>query len=852
VRIDPDGTTRRYAHRDGDPRTLPNDTIQSVLEDRDGLLWVGTFGGLATLDRASGRFSPVPGPGGVLASQPVQALLQTPDGAVWIGTRSAGVFRRDPTGKWTNLSASNAQLSDDYVRVLYADRAGNLWVGTDVGGLDRVDRAGHLQVFRHSATDPGSLPDDRVHAVWEAADGTLWVGTGFGLARLRPHGTRFVNLFEDDGLPSSAILGILGDHAGFVWLASNGGLSRLDPVSGAVHTFGANDGVQGPIFTSGSAFATRDGELLFGGRHGLNRFRADAIVPNPHRPPIVLTDFQVFGKRPANLGAPVEALDRIELSHRDSFFTLELAALDFVDPERNRYAYELDGFDPGWVELGERHAISYTRVEPGEYTLRVRAANSDGLWNEQGLAIPFVVTPPFWATWWFRTLAILLVAAALVGGHQARLRVERRRNAELERLVAERTREAVARRQEAETQRRRLTLTNDLVKIINEETEFGELLRAILEGVTFFVAGERGLALVVDPEGRFRSAASAGWVGGTPPAVDCTREEVEKQYLALGRELAPGVIVGPPSPSALRDLEQRHGGPSASVLALRIEVENEVAGYVLISHVRDPRAFTALDVSAVQDLTEHVDSAFLKGRVLSRLRNANEKKSEFLGIAAHDLRSPLGGILSTTDLLLRLLGEGKVDNEIWQRFLGNVRFAAEQMRTLVSDLLDVTSIESGRVRVDFRRHRLRDLVEEWLPLHQRIAEDKGIRLVVDEPPAELAVMADRTRVGEVVDNLLSNAIKFTASGREVRLSCVPNSHEVSVLVRDEGPGFSTEELPRAFDGGRLSARPTAGEASSGLGLVIVKKLVELQGGRVWVESQPGVGSTFGFTLPIAG
>jgi ligand-binding sensor domain-containing protein/signal transduction histidine kinase len=852
VRIDADGTTARYLHRDGDPSSPPSDQPQALLEDRQGTFWVGTFGGLARLDRRTGRFTTEAGPGGAFAGQPIEALLQAPDGTLWLGTRRAGLFRRDPAGRWSHVPGGPDGLSDDYVRTLYLDRQGRLWVGTDAGGLDRIERDGTVRVFRHRDGDATSLSDDRVHALWEAEDGTLWVGTDFGLDRLAPGDSRFTSLFEDDGLPSSTVLGILGDGAGRLWISSHGGLSRLDPKSGVVLAFGRSDGLQGPIFTSGSALRTASGELLFGGRAGLNRFRPESIVANPHPPPVVLTDLMVFGKRPA-LPAPVTALPRLDLSYRDTFFTLEVAALDFVDPERNRFAYKLEGYDPEWVDAGGSHTIAYTRVAPGSYVLRVRAANSDGVWNEQGLALPLAVAPPFWRTWWFETLAVLLGAAALFGGHQGRLHTIRRRNAELERLVEERTREAVARRLEAEAQRRRLALTNDLVKLINEETELEELLRAILEGLTFFTAGERGLALVLEDDGRFRTAAAAGWVGGSPPPLVVSGDEVERQYLAAARPLGADVLVGPAAASSLRDLEERHGGPSLATLALRIEVEGVVAGYLLISHTRDSRAFADLDGAAVQDLTEHVASAFLKGRMLARVRQANEQKSEFLGIAAHDLRSPLGGILSTVDLLLRLLGEGKVDAGLWHRFLANVRGAAEQMRTLVSDLLDVTAIETGRVRLEPRRERLRELLESWLPLHQRIAEDKGIELVFEPPPDDLEVLADRARVGEVLDNLLSNALKFTAEGGRVRLSAEPNGNgrDVSVLVSDEGPGLPADEVDRVFAGGRLSARPTAGEASSGLGLLIVKKLVELHGGRVWVESRPGEGSTFGFTLPLA-
>ena len=860
VRIAPDGVETRFVHagRKGGPQ--PQDNVQALLVDRAGALWLGTYGGLLQLDRKAGVFVPPAGAPAQLATETVESLLAARDGSLWVGTRFAGLFRRDAAGRWSHLGRGpdGRGLSDDYIRCLYEARDGSLWIGTDVGGLNRRLPDGRLERFLPDTTRAGSLSDSRVNAVWEDAAGALWVGTAFGLDRLDPPGgryRRFTAFFEDDGLPSAAILAILGDATGRLWISSHGGLSRVDPRVGpggrlAVDSYGESDGLQGLIFTGGAAAASPDGELLFGGRNGLNRFVPQTLRVNRHRPPVVITDVRVLGERP-RLAHPVTAIDRLDLTHRDTFFTVELAALDFVDPQRNRFAYKLEGFDPEWVESGTRRWAPYTRVDPGDYVLRVRAANSDGVWNETGLALAVHIEPPWWGTTWFRTLAAAMLVAALVASHQARLRAVRRRNVELERQVAERTREAVARRLEAEGQRRRLELVNNLVKLINQETEFPELLRAILEGVIFFEAAERGLALVADGEGGFVAVASSSWVHDEgPTGAALSRADVERDYLAQSRELAPGIFLGKAAPGRLADLEAAHGGVSATVLALRIEVEGEAAGYLLLSH-RKPHAFDALDLEALQELVEHLVSAFFKGRALERLRLASEQKSLFLGIAAHDLRSPLGGILSTTDLLLRLLGEGRVDPELWRRFLGNVKLTAEQMRALVSDLLDVTAIETGRVKVEPRRERLCDVVAQWTPLHQQIAAEKGIELEVEQPPVELEVMADQARVGEVLDNLLSNALKFTARGGRVRLWCRRREAEVAVLVADSGPGLAADEVERAFDGGKLSARPTAGEASSGLGLVIVKKLVELHGGRVWVESRPGDGATFGFTLPLA-
>jgi two-component system sensor histidine kinase/response regulator len=255
------------------------------------------------------------------------------------------------------------------------------------------------------------------------------------------------------------------------------------------------------------------------------------------------------------------------------------------------------------------------------------------------------------------------------------------------------------------------------------------------------------------------------------------------------------------------------------------------------------------DISEVKQGEERLRKANVKlTEANHELSELNKKKNEFLGIAAHDLRSPLACISSFSDLLLRFLEEDRRDPALWKRFLGNIRSTSKQMSGLVDSLLDVTAIESGRLELDILRMKLNELLQECETLHSESANAKSINLTIEASNDEVEVETDKMRIGEVLDNLVGNAIKFTHPEGKVRVSSETNESEVVISVADTGQGLNDSELGRVFTGKKLSARPTGGETSTGLGLVIVKKILELHGSRIWIESKKGVGTTFHFSL----
>ena len=482
-----------YRHRPNDPGSLSADMIWSIYEDRQGVLWVGTWGrGLNRLDEASGRFERHffrTLADDTLAANVINEIHEDREGRFWLGT-DVGLVRFDrASGRVTlyrNDPRDPTSLSHNTVRFVHHDRSDRLWVGTDYG-LNLMDpAAGTFRPLGHDPTDSLSLSHDGLWTVLETASGELWFGTVEGLNRLRAGNTEFdrqgaqspaeggvsnqfirslhedrhgqlwvgtddgLNLFdpatgratvytESDGLPNDVIYGILEDDSGFLWLSTNRGLSRFDPVRGRFRNFDARDGLQSNEFNRRAYWKRRNGQLWFGGINGLTAFFPDRIRPNTYVPPVVLTSFRRLGRNVA-LEASAAAVRRLELSYRDSFVSFEFAALDYHAPDKNRYAYWLEGLNEGWIELGTRRELTFANLAPGDYTLRVRGSNGDGVWNEAGLAIELYVAPPFWATPWFRLVAVLATVLLLAAAYNLRTRGIRRRNLALEAEVRQRQR----------------------------------------------------------------------------------------------------------------------------------------------------------------------------------------------------------------------------------------------------------------------------------------------------------------------------------------------------------------------------------------------------------------------------
>ena len=462
--------------------SLSDDRVMSLMTDHEGYVWAGTMEG--GLDRITPRtldvkvFASNPNDPATLGAPGVMSVLEDSAGRIWAGTYGGGLARLDrATGRFKRYqpdAANPTSLSGDRVTALAEDPTGRLWVGTDGGGLNVLDpESGQFFHLQHDARNPRTLSGSTVYSIYVDPHKTVWIGTRSGLDRVVgsahvPEAVRFDHFNDRNGLPNDTIYGIHADAAGRLWLSTNYGLARFDPHTEEVLSFHRSHGLQEEEFNFGAHYATPDGRLLFGGAKGYNAFDPAHIQFDVTPPPVAMTAALELGK-PVVLGTHS---DMPRLHYRD-VVSFEFAALDFTASRANRFAFKLEGFDKDWEHAGSRRTVTYTNLPDGHYTLRVRAANPDGVWNEKGFALPLDVDPAPWLSRWAffgYTLVFLTVVLFCWVGHRRSLVREARYSRRLKDEVTTRTRELAARNMELEIVNGRLeraSLTDHLTGLGN-------------------------------------------------------------------------------------------------------------------------------------------------------------------------------------------------------------------------------------------------------------------------------------------------------------------------------------------------------------------------------------------------
>jgi signal transduction histidine kinase/ligand-binding sensor domain-containing protein/CheY-like chemotaxis protein len=458
------GQVTRYQIAGGGPHNLSNTNVLSIVEDRSGYLWFGTFGGgLNRFDRRTGQFKVYrhdPADPHSLCDDAVLSLFVDRQGTLWAGTDN-GLNRFDPDAQNFRVYRAKGADASKY-HAIAEDLDGALWLGGWEGGVKRFDpTTGQFNIYRHDVNNPRSLSSDGVTSIYIDSEGTIWAGTQSGLDRFDRATRSFTAFDERDGLPNSTILAILADKRGNLWLGTNNGLSRFDPHTNTFRNYYASDGLPGNEFNGyGTAYETPSGEMFFSSYSGLVTFFPDQVVDNSYIPPVVLTDFRLFGD-PVSVGGdsplkrPISLTRFINLSHIQNIFSFEFSALSYSSPERNRYRYRLEGLETRWNETdSNRRFASYTTLSPGDYVFRVQGSNNRGVWNESGACVAIRILPPWWSTWWFRVVVAVSLLLSLWSAYQIRVRSLRQRNRELAAQVAERTAELSIAKENAESANR--------------------------------------------------------------------------------------------------------------------------------------------------------------------------------------------------------------------------------------------------------------------------------------------------------------------------------------------------------------------------------------------------------------
>lgn len=452
------GTFTHFRHDPKRPNSLPNRQVQAILEDHDGTLWVASQGDLSKFNRQTGEFitptrNPIRYPY-LGKNENIFALYEDRKGLLWLGTNNGIKSFDRRTGQVVHYVYDPHKaggISDAWAISLLEDNWGNLWVGTGSVALNRLDRkTGQFTRYYPSRAKAGSITADAVPGLFQDSKGNMWFGTrGGGLCHFDYKTETFRAYTQADGLADNSVYAITEDHEGQIWLGTSKGLCRFTVETNTFSNYDANDGL--PSAGLGQAHCKgKDGTLYFGGDNGFVAFDPRRLTTNQAVPAVVITQIKLFDKSIRN-----KADDKtIDLNYTENFISFDFAALDYHNPAKNQYAYQLVGLDKDWIYSGSRRYTSYTDLNPGDYIFRVKASNNDGVWNEKGASIRIIIRPPWWKTVWFRALST--IGLVVMAGMSVRFYTQTKLRRQHENIIR------IIQTQETERQRLAADLHDDL------------------------------------------------------------------------------------------------------------------------------------------------------------------------------------------------------------------------------------------------------------------------------------------------------------------------------------------------------------------------------------------------------
>lgn len=831
-----DGSTGRFkdlGHTpDAAPHPLNSERIRTVITGRNGNTWVGTYnGGLYKLIPSGEdqygiiNYTNDPAATDSISSNRIHILLEDKDGDIWVGTGNGlnllALSNGSANSRFKRFMARDGNpgtLSSSYISSIYQDRSGIIWVGTD-NGLNRMDKqSGHWLCFKHDPADPLSLSSNYVQVIYEApgdaSAGPLWVGTGVGLNLFDVKTRRSKRYTKKNGLPANRVSAILPGDRGHIWIATSQGLSHFDPESETTRNFDITDGLPGHGFNRNASFKDKNGRMFFGSEAGLTVFSPKGAVKNPFIPPVVLTSIKLFNKE-VGLDKPLRAIEAVTLSYKQRFISFEFAALDYTCPSKNRFAYKMEGLDPGWIDSGIRNHAAYSNLSPGQYIFHVKASNNDGVWNQEGITLKIDIASPFWMTWWFRIFIFLGLGLAIFAAFRVRIGQIKKRNIELK----------DANFKLAEEINKRKIVENALKQ--NKNRLFSVLNHASI------------VLWALDREGIFTFSEGRG-------------------LRALG--FKPGEAVGQSvfdvyshRPDIMAEAKRALAGETFSTTT-------DINGHIYetrYSPLLDEHGELAGAIGLATDETEHKNAETEKASLQEQLRHAQKLETigTLAGGIAHDFNNILGPILGYTQMSL----EETPADSVTRGWLENVQKAAYRAKELVQQILVF-----GR----------RD-AQEYKPVKIQVIAREALRLVRASLPTTIEiqynlcsecdpVLADPTQIHQVIINLCTNAkhaMEETGGILNITLEMVdvdevpaakhsklrPGKY-VCVTVGDTGHGMDKMTMERIFEPFYTTRNPGEG---TGLGLSVVHGIVIGHEGEITVSSTVGEGSKFKVYLPAA-
>lgn len=890
------GRTNRYQFNPDDSTTILFGSIRVFLEDSEGNFWVGGGGGLNLFDRSTKKATRFRHPQleENRGRNALFALLPTAkdENILWVGS-IGGLDRFDTlTGQFESVSLPKEKLGLEFgpaVLSLYMDTEQILWAGTN-NGLLRISPDGEATVAStYDPADTTTINNNQISTIAQRENepGILWLGMqNGGLNRFDTETNAATHYTEEDGLPSNTIYGLLVDDSNTLWMSTNGGISNFDPETETFRNYGLDDGLMALEYDQNAYSKSKNGIFYFGSGKGVTAFDPEQLHTNEIPPQVVISDFKIFNKSveigsDSPLKKPLTESQIITLEYNQNEVTFDYVALHFANPEKNTYSYKLEGFDPDWVDGENKRSATYTNLPEGEYTFKVKAANADGLWNNEGASIGLTILPPWYRTWWAYGLGLGVLGFMVFGTDRLQRRRISKKEQERQALREAELRAEAENKRRSDTEQlsqigRAITSTLSVEKIIETVYEHvNDLMDAAVFGVGIYNEEKKRIDFPATKEkGKMLPPFSNYLDEDDRLAVYCfkKKEEIiigdyEKEYKKYVSSYKPPIA----------------GEASLSILYLPLIHQDRVIGVITTQSFKK-NAYSAYHVNLIRNLATYaaiaLDNASAYRQLnatLSELQNmqqqlVQQEKLASLGQLtagiAHEIKNPLNFVNNFSDLSIELLEEAREE----------LRHANNGKNTPCFDILD--DIEVNLKKIYEHGTRADNIVKSMLE-HSRGGTGKmeptdvnvllkeyinlsfhGMRASKNPINVELVYELSDTLglvplksedFSRVIVNLSNNA--FDAMREKVH-SSESNSEaykpklttrsfkkdgNLIIEIEDNGPGIPDDLRNKIMQPFFTTKKGTEG---TGLGLSITNDIIKAHGGSLEIESEPGTLTRF--------
>ncbi|RUT78653.1 sensor histidine kinase [Ancylomarina longa] len=826
--------------------------------------------------------------------------MELKHGELWIATQANGVIHYDKKNRRTVINTQNNALKVNRITKIFIDSKKRAWFANFQG----VSMYDGTKVVNYDETN--GLNNKWVMQVSEDTLGRIWVATFSGGINIWD-GRKWTYLTSENGLSSDIAYSILTDKDGAIWVGAQNGVDHINYSSSgqitSIKNYNKFDGFIGIENNGACNYIDSKQNLWFGTIKGAMMFNPSKDQINPNPPIIQLTDIKLFFKKVnwrdekysqclcgVNPWFPLP--QDLQLTHDMHHLTFKFEALSYKAPEKVKYQWKLEGLDQNWSPVSSKKEATYSRIPPGEYTFKIKASNSDGVWTPNAYEYHFLILPPWYNTWWAISLGIVFVFLSVYLMVQIRIRNIQQKKIELEDLVELKTHKISSQKSEIESQNgelerqkgeivrqsKRLQKSymnlihlNDIGKMITANLSVEKIIDAVYEsvnelmdasifGIGIYQKEKKSLLFPrIKEEGANLDSVEFKLEDESRLAVYCYNSKKEVFITDLENEYHKYI-------TKLIPVEKTR--TPKSVIYLPLRVKNKIIGVITVqSFVK--HAYQEYHLSLLQNIGVYASIAIENAQSFQKiefqskrlqkanknirtqkeeieqknteLTDLNQEKNHLIGIIAHDLKNPLTSTISITEYL-----KDKLKHNNHSEDFENVSFmlnSLHRMNNMISNILDIGMIESNAIHLQLEKTNLKKLMEVVNLNFKDHLKKKQLSLKIDAH--DTYALVDPNYMTQVYENLISNAIKYSPSNKKIQVKIWEEGEIIRSVVSDQGPGISKEEQKKLFGKFQvLSTKPTGGEKSTGLGLSIVKKYVDAMNGKVWCESEPGNGANF--------